>query len=403
MPCWSVTRRRPRMCHAAEAVSGGAASRMVTAPVSPSSSMSAPLGIIRVASVTETAQGMPRSRDTMTEWLITAPTSTITPPAARKRGVHEGCVIGLFRIVRQPIYVAFTLTLWTVPTWTPDQLAVALSLTTYCLVGPLLKEKRFRRRFGQTFTVYENRVPYWLPWPRPLIHRNDLSIYDVSADWWGDKTRWLRTLQNLVPARFSFFDPIVGDWRGEAVLDLGCGGGFMAEALSKRGAKVTGIDPSEGAIAAARRHAEANDLEIDYHVASGESLPFANDVFDIVVCVDVLEHVEDLSRLLFEVRRVLRPNGVFLFDTINRTRMASFLLVTIGENVIRLLPRGTHDPSRFIPPKELARKLEAADFNVGRFVGMGPCGLNRRFDFISVCCPQWQSSTWGRQLVDHPL
>ncbi|MEO6781772.1 MAG: bifunctional 2-polyprenyl-6-hydroxyphenol methylase/3-demethylubiquinol 3-O-methyltransferase UbiG [Bradyrhizobium sp.] len=161
----------------------------------------------------------------------------------------------------------------------------------------------------------------------------------------------------------------------------------MAEALSKRGAKVTGADPSEAAIAAARRHAEANDLEIDYYVASGESLPFANDAFDIVVCVDVLEHVEDLKRVLFEVRRVLRPNGVFLFDTINRTRMASFLLITIGENVIRLLRRGTHDPSRFITPKELAGKLEAADFNVGRFVGMGPCGLNRRFDFIFGLLP----------------
>ena len=161
----------------------------------------------------------------------------------------------------------------------------------------------------------------------------------------------------------------------------------MAEALSKRGAKVTGIDPSEAAIAAARRHADANDLKIDYHVASGESLPFANDVFDVVVCVDVFEHVKDLKRALFEVRRVLRPNGVFLFDTINRTRMASFLLVTIGENVIRLLPRGTHDPSLFIPPEELAQKLEEANFNVGRFVGMGPCGLNRRFDFIFRLLP----------------
>jgi ubiquinone biosynthesis O-methyltransferase len=294
---------------------------------------------------------------------------------------------GLFRIVRQPIYVAFALTLWTVPTWTPDQLAVALVLTTYCLVGPLLKEQRFRQRFGQTFLAYADQVPYWLPWPRPLTKRNDLSIYDASADWWGGKTRWLRTLQNLVPARFAFFDPIVGDWRGEAVLDLGCGGGFMAVALTERGAAVTGIDRSEAAIAAARRHAEANELEIDYRVCSGENLPFANGVFDIVVCVDVLEHVEDLSQVFFEIRRVLRPNGVFLFDTINRTRMASFLMVTIGENVIRLLPRGAHDPALFIRPDELVRKLEDAGFDVGRFVGLGPRGLNRRFDFIFGLLP----------------
>jgi methanethiol S-methyltransferase len=74
---------------------------------------------------------------------------------------------GLFRFVRQPIYVAFALTLWTVPTWTPDQLAVALVLTTYCLAGPVLKEKRFRERFGQDFVAYAKRIPYWSPWPRP--------------------------------------------------------------------------------------------------------------------------------------------------------------------------------------------------------------------------------------------
>src|ERR1700730_13815058 len=100
----------------------------------------------------------------------------------------------------------------------------------------------------------------------------------------------------------------------------------MAVALKERGAKVTGIDPSQPAIAAARRHAEADGLEIDYRVSSGENLPFANDVFDIVLCVDVLEHVKDLNRVLTEIRRVLRPNGAFLFDTINRTRIASFLM-----------------------------------------------------------------------------
>jgi len=287
---------------------------------------------------------------------------------------------GLFRIVRQPIYVAFTLTLWTVPTWTPDQLVVAVVLTAYCVAGPLLKEERFRRRFGQAFAAYSSRVPYWLPWPRPASAKNDLSIYD-AADWWGGKTRWVRTLQNLVPARFAFFDPIVGDWRGRAVLDLGCGGGFMAVALAERGATVTGVDRSAGAIAAARRHAEALQLDIDYRAASGESLPFADGAFDIVVCVDVLEHVEDRERVLCEILRVLRPDGLFLFDTINRTPIASLVMVTIGEQVVRLLPSGTHDPAMFIRPQDLRRELESAGFSIGRFVGFGPRGLNSRLDF----------------------
>jgi ubiquinone biosynthesis O-methyltransferase len=287
---------------------------------------------------------------------------------------------GLFRIVRQPIYVAFALTLWTVPTWTPDQLTVAVVLTGYCLIGPLFKERRFRQRFGQAFVAYAREVPYWLPRPSS-VERNDLSIYDAPADWWDGKTRWLRTLQNLAPARFAFFDPIVGDWRGKSVLDLGCGAGFMAAALAERGAIVTGVDPSKGAIDSALRHARTNHLVIDYRVGSGELLPFADGVYDVVVCVDVLEHVEDLGQVLLEVRRVLRPGGMFLFDTINRTWSASFVMVTIAENIIGLLPRGAHDPARFIRPKDLVRKLEAVGLSAGRFAGLGPRGLNRRLDF----------------------
>ena len=287
-------------------------------------------------------------------------------------------IAGLFAIMRQPIYVAFALTLWTVPTWTPDQLVVALTLTSYCLVGPLLKEARFRRRFGAEFQAYAARTPYWLPWPRPPAKRNDLAIYD--ADWWDGEIRWVRTLKNLVPARLAFFDKYVSDWRSKSVLDLGSGGGFMAEALAARGSCVTGIDPSSAAILAAQRHAEGAGLPIDYHVGSGELLPFADGSFEIVVCVDVLEHVADLDRVIAEVRRVLRPDGLFLFDTINRTALAAFVMITIGESIIRLLPPGTHDAAMFIRPEELSRKLDIAGFSIEKLAGLGPRGLNSKLD-----------------------
>ncbi len=289
---------------------------------------------------------------------------------------------GLFRVVRQPIYVAFALTLWSVPTWTPDQFAVAIVLTAYCVTGPLFKERRFRRRFGDAFAGYAQRVPYWMPRLRRPAKRNDLSIYEVPSDWWDDQTRWLRILKNMVPARFAFFDPIVGDWRGLAVLDLGCGGGFMAAALAQRGSIVTGVDPSEGAIASARRHAERENLRVDYRVGSGERLPCAENSYDVVVCVDVLEHVEDVDAVLREVRRVLRPSGMLLFDTINRNPLASFVMVMVAENVMGLIPRGAHDPRRFIRPEELVRKLAAVGFKVGRVAGFGPVGVNRRLDFV---------------------
>lgn len=222
--------------------------------------------------------------------------------------------------------------------------------------------------------------------PHPAL--NDLSIYDTHASrWWTGETRWLRLLQNMVPARLAYFTPIVGDWCGKSVLDLGCGGGFMSEALAERGAHVIGVDPSGPAIAIARNHAEATGLSIDYRVGAGESLPVAESSLDIVLCVDVLEHVRDLDAVIAEIRRVLKPGGLFLFDTINRNRLARLVIVTLGETVLRLLPPGTHDPALFITPAELKTKLERQNFAVAPFAGFGPCGLNRRFDLTFGALP----------------
>jgi len=212
--------------------------------------------------------------------------------------------------------------------------------------------------------------------------RNDLSIYSThAASWWDGSQRFLRLLHNLVPARLSVFDEVVGTWHGKTVLDLGCGGGFMSEALAKRGATVVGVDPTEAAIDAARAHAGENGLAIDYRVGSGEAIPVADHSFDCVVCVDVLEHVADVDRVLDEIARALKPGGLFLFDTINRTMVATVLIVHVGECILRLLPRGTHDPAKFIKPSELSEKLVTRGFCVGPLVGLGPRGLNRRLDF----------------------
>jgi len=217
--------------------------------------------------------------------------------------------------------------------------------------------------------------------------RNDLAIYDKVADqWWSDDLRWVRTLKNLVPGRLRWFDQHI-DWHGKDVLDLGCAGGFMAEAMAKRGANVTGIDPARAAIAAARRHANAEGLQIGYDVGVGEALAYDDASFDAVVCVDVLEHVADLKQVLSEIARVLRPGGVFLFDTINRNPIARFATITIAENLLRLLPRGTHDPAMFIKPHELRDGLEGAGLLPGQITGLGPRGLNRRLDLTFGALP----------------
>jgi 2-polyprenyl-6-hydroxyphenyl methylase/3-demethylubiquinone-9 3-methyltransferase len=210
--------------------------------------------------------------------------------------------------------------------------------------------------------------------------RNDLTIYDKVADrWWSDGIRWVRTLKNLVPGRLKWFDRHI-DWQGKDVLDLGCAGGFMAEALAERGAHVTGIDPASDAIDAARDHARAGKLRIAYDVGVGEALPYDDASFDAVVCVDVLEHVADLHRVLSEIARTMRPGGLLLFDTINRNPMARFASITIAEDMLRLLPRGTHDPAMFIKPKELRAAFQGVGLVPGPITGLGPRGLNRRLD-----------------------
>lgn len=218
--------------------------------------------------------------------------------------------------------------------------------------------------------------------------RNDLTIYQTYAPhWWDGSQRFLRLLHNLVPARMKYFDTIAQGWSGQKVLDLGCGGGFMSEALAERQADVIGVDPSEAAIQEAQSHAHRQGLQIDYKVGTGEQIPLEDSSVNAVICVDVLEHVQDLDAVLGEVRRVLKPGGVFYFDTINRTWLATVVLIYFGETILRLLPPGTHDPQKFITPEELKTLLSERNFTMGPLVGLGPCGLNRRLDFTFCRLP----------------
>jgi 2-polyprenyl-6-hydroxyphenyl methylase/3-demethylubiquinone-9 3-methyltransferase len=189
-------------------------------------------------------------------------------------------------------------------------------------------------------------------------HRNNLAIYeDVAARWWSDDIRWVRTLKNLVPGRLAWFDRHI-DWAGAEVLDLGCAGGFMAEALAAKRAAVSGIDPAAEAIKAARVHARSEGHDLQYDVGVGEDLPYAANRFDAVVCVDVLGHVSDLVQVLAEVARVLRPGGLFLLDTINRNPLSHLATITVAEDILGLLSKGTHDPALFTKPSELRDGLQ---------------------------------------------
>lgn len=191
---------------------------------------------------------------------------------------------------------------------------------------------------------------------------NNLQQYsDLAAVWWSESSPF-KDLRYLNEPRFSFFAEFVADWRGKKVLDLGCGGGFVAEELAKRGADVVGVDPADPLLEVAQMHAQDSGLRIIYKRGTGEFIPCENESFDIVVCVDVLEHVDDLSAVLKEVERVLKPGGLFLYDTINRTIFSLLWMIVALEWISGRIPRGTHDWRKFIRPSELENLLSSIGF-----------------------------------------
>lgn len=209
----------------------------------------------------------------------------------------------------------------------------------------------------------------------PAGTRIDNEYYGDVGDAWWDLRGPLRGLHEMNPARARYLDEaimtVIGAPRSEvALLDVGCGGGILSEELTGRGYRVTGIDAAEGAIAAARRHASATGLVIDYRVGSAYELPVADESVDGVVASDVLEHLHDLPLALGEIARVLRPGGVFAYDTINRTALSFLVMIVLGERVVRLVRPGTHNWRMFIRPDELAELLASRGMPVRDTTGL---------------------------------
>ena len=185
----------------------------------------------------------------------------------------------------------------------------------------------------------------------------DNSWYDELGDRWWDPHGPVGLLHDLNAARFGYFKKVLGRLEGLRLLDVGCGGGLLAERFAREGASVTGIDLSRESLFAARRHARAGVVEIDYVNANAESFPFLDSAFDAVVSTDFLEHVTDLDRVVSESARVLKPSGLFLYETINRTITSRVVGIYLFERVLKLIPERTHDASMFIKPAELHRVM----------------------------------------------
>ena len=207
----------------------------------------------------------------------------------------------------------------------------------------------------------------------------DNALYDRMAGTWWDEGGLLHALAALNPARFGYMrrvltEELLLDPATLQVLDIGCGGGLLAEEFARLGCRVTGVDPSEESLAAARMHAATQRLAISYRAASGEALPFADATFDVVYCCDVLEHVSDLRQVIAETARVLRPGGIYLFDTINRTTRSRLIAITLLQECrwTAVMPPRLHDWNMFIKPEELRRLLQQEGLTPGGLIGLKP-------------------------------
>jgi 2-polyprenyl-6-hydroxyphenyl methylase/3-demethylubiquinone-9 3-methyltransferase len=194
----------------------------------------------------------------------------------------------------------------------------------------------------------------------------------LAREWW-DADGKLRPLHRQGPARLGFIrDRLVRHFdlperglkplTGLKVLDVGCGGGLVSEPLARLGATVTGIDPTADAVDVAREHARAQRLAIDYRTATIEDLQAGGEVFDAVVCMEVVEHIPDQPAFVRNLGELVRPGGMIVMSTLSRTWKSYALAIVGAEYILGWLPRGTHDWNRFVTPDELARYLADAGF-----------------------------------------
>jgi len=210
----------------------------------------------------------------------------------------------------------------------------------------------------------------------------EISKFEALAGEWWDPAGRFRPLHKINPLRLDYIAAKTA-LDGADVLDVGCGGGLLAEGMARLGAAVTAIDRSEKALAAARTHAKKKGIDVDY--ASGDAETWAashTEYYDVITCLEVLEHVPDVPATLAACARMLRPGGVFFFATLNRT-LKSYLFAIVGaEYLLGWLPRGTHRWERFVRPSELILHLERKGFEPEEIRGMEYDPLKRRF-FLS--------------------
>ncbi len=228
---------------------------------------------------------------------------------------------------------------------------------------------------------------------RSSVSKQEIDHFSsMAADWWNENGKF-RPLHAINPVRlqfigdeirthFKFKSKIQKPFTGISILDCGCGGGLIAEPLARLGANVTGIDADPVAINVARDHAAQMGLQIDYRQSSIEQLAKTKSKFDVVLALEIVEHVADVDLFLQSLRRVLKPGGIMIVSTLNRTIRSFAMGIVLAEDILGWVPQGTHDWNKFLRPDELQMHLQNCGLTVQRKRGISfsPIGRVWRLD-----------------------
>jgi 2-polyprenyl-6-hydroxyphenyl methylase / 3-demethylubiquinone-9 3-methyltransferase len=211
------------------------------------------------------------------------------------------------------------------------------------------------------------------------IDPNEIAKFEALASRWWDTSSEFKPLHEINPLRLSFILQYT-ELKGKSVIDIGCGGGILAESLARSEATVTAIDMGEAPLQVAKLHLLESQLEVDYQQATAED--FADKhagKFDVVTCMEMLEHVPDPASVIDACSRLLKPNGLAFFSTINRNPRSYAFAIIGAEYVLRLLPTGTHDYDKFIKPSELGQWARQTGLNMTNLAGITYNPFNKAY------------------------
>lgn len=215
--------------------------------------------------------------------------------------------------------------------------------------------------------------------PEEVYNRINNNIYNLEGDRWWHPDFSLNLIKTILnPLRVGYSKKIIGRLKiipeEKSALEVGCGGGILTEEIAGIGFSTSGIDPSLQSIATASEHAHENGLKINYINGTGEALPFPDRMFNIVFCCDVLEHVQDLAKVISEISRVLKPGGVFIYDTINRTFLSKLVAIKVLQDWKRwaIMPPHLHEWKMFIRPGEMKLLLGQNHLTWKEHIGVMP-------------------------------